>query len=186
MANASAAACYILASWLSGCSRNRSALAPRDWHDLESGFRAGVFAHSSLQHTAILNCRYQAISLKTPVGGILSGQGECCDSSLKPADVGVLGVVCRPFLCEFTLAANSSRDIPNPQAKYLNMALAFNAQVTCGSTNTTSSPARSSTWSKNLGKSILSTNRACDGGFDTCEACLSPRSYESAEDLKNG
>ena len=47
--------CYILASWPSGCSRNRSALAPRGWHDLESAFRAGVFAHSSLQHAAILN-----------------------------------------------------------------------------------------------------------------------------------
>jgi hypothetical protein len=39
-----------------------------------------------------------------------------------------------PLNCEFTLGANSSLDIPNPQAKYLNMALAFNAQVACGST----------------------------------------------------
>jgi hypothetical protein len=99
------------------------------------------------------------------------------DSVLKPADVPFCEVT-GPLNCEFTLAANSSRDIQNPQARYLNMALAFNAQVTCGSTNTTSSPARSSTWSKNLEKSILSTNRACDGGFDTCEACLRSRSYE--------
>ena len=55
------------------------------------------------------------------------------DSVLKPADVPFCNVT-GPLNCEFTLAANSSRDIPNPQAKYLNMALAFNAQVTCGST----------------------------------------------------
>ena len=54
------------------------------------------------------------------------------DSVLKPADVPFCEVT-GPLNCEFTLAANSSRDIPNPQAKYLNMALAFNAQVTCGS-----------------------------------------------------
>jgi len=55
------------------------------------------------------------------------------DSVLKPADVPFCKVTGQ-LNCEFTLAANSSRDIPNPQAKYLNMALAFNAQVTCGST----------------------------------------------------
>jgi len=55
------------------------------------------------------------------------------DSVLKPVDVPFCKVT-GPLNCEFTLAANSSRDIPNPQAKYLNMALAFNAQVTCGST----------------------------------------------------
>jgi hypothetical protein len=52
---------------------------------------------------------------------------------LKPADVPFCKVTGQ-LNCEFTLAANSSRDIPNPQVKYLNMALAFNAQVTCGST----------------------------------------------------
>ena len=55
------------------------------------------------------------------------------DSVLKPADVPLFKVT-GPLNCEFTLAANSSLDIPNPQAKYLNMALAFNAQVACGST----------------------------------------------------
>jgi len=55
------------------------------------------------------------------------------DSVLKPTDVPFCKVT-GSLNCEFTLAANSSRDIPNPQAKYLNMALAFNAQVTCGST----------------------------------------------------
>jgi len=55
------------------------------------------------------------------------------DSVLKPVDLPFCKVT-GPLNCEFTLAANSSQDIPNPQAKYLNMALAFNAQVTCGST----------------------------------------------------
>ena len=55
------------------------------------------------------------------------------DSVLKPTDVPFCKVT-GSLNCEFTLAANSSRDIPNPQSKYLNMALAFNAQVTCGST----------------------------------------------------
>ena len=55
------------------------------------------------------------------------------DSVLKPADVPFCKVT-GPLNCEFTLGANCSLDIPNPQAKYLNMALAFNAQVTCGST----------------------------------------------------
>jgi hypothetical protein len=55
------------------------------------------------------------------------------DSVLKPTDVPFCKVT-GSLNCEFTLAANSSRDIPNPQAKYLNMALAFNAPVTCGST----------------------------------------------------
>ena len=51
------------------------------------------------------------------------------DSVLKPTDVPFCKVT-GSLNCEFTLEANSSRDIPNPQAKYLNMALAFNAQVT--------------------------------------------------------
>jgi len=55
------------------------------------------------------------------------------DSVLKPADLPFCKVT-GPLNCQFTLAANSSQDIPNPQAKYLNMALAFNAPVTCGST----------------------------------------------------
>ncbi len=36
--------------------------------------------------------------------------------------------------CSFTLAGKKSREIPNPQFEYLNMTLAFNQPVTCGST----------------------------------------------------
>ena len=55
------------------------------------------------------------------------------DSVLKPTDLPFCRVT-GPLNCQFTLAARSSQDFPNPQAKYLNMALAFNAEVTCGST----------------------------------------------------
>jgi hypothetical protein len=55
------------------------------------------------------------------------------DSVLKPTDLPFCEVT-GPLNCQFTLAANSSQDIPNPQAKYLNMALSFSAPVTCGST----------------------------------------------------
>ena len=55
------------------------------------------------------------------------------DSVLKPADLPFCRVTA-PLNCQFTLAARSSQDFPNPQAKYLNMAMAFNAPVTCGST----------------------------------------------------
>jgi len=55
------------------------------------------------------------------------------DSVLKPSDLPFCTVT-GPLNCEFTLAPNSSQDVPNPQARYLNMALAFNAPVTCGST----------------------------------------------------
>ena len=55
------------------------------------------------------------------------------DSVLKPTDLPFCKVT-GPLNCHFTLAARSSQDFPNPQAKYLNMALAFNAEVTCGST----------------------------------------------------
>jgi hypothetical protein len=55
------------------------------------------------------------------------------DSVLKPTDVPFCEVM-GPLNCQFTLAANSPKDIPNPQAKYFNMALSFNAPVTCGST----------------------------------------------------
>ena len=55
------------------------------------------------------------------------------DSVLKPTDLPFCKVT-GPLNCHFTLAARSSQDVPNPQGKYLNMALAFNAEVTCGST----------------------------------------------------
>ena len=55
------------------------------------------------------------------------------DSVLKPTDLPFCEAT-GPLSCQFTLAANSSRDISNPQAKYLNMAFSFNAAVTCGST----------------------------------------------------
>jgi len=55
------------------------------------------------------------------------------DSVLKPTDLPFCKAT-GPLNCHFTLAARSSQDVPNPQAKYLNMALAFNAEVTCGST----------------------------------------------------
>jgi hypothetical protein len=55
------------------------------------------------------------------------------DSVLKPTDLPFCEVT-GSLNCQFTLAPNSSRDVPNPQAKYLNMALSFNAPVTCGST----------------------------------------------------
>jgi len=55
------------------------------------------------------------------------------DSVLKPTDLPFCRVTGQRN-CQFTLAARSSQDFPNPQAKYLNMALAFNAPVTCGST----------------------------------------------------
>src|SRR5438132_11592215 len=53
------------------------------------------------------------------------------DSVLKPTDLPFCKVTA-PLNCHFTLAARSSQDVPNPQAKYLNIALAFNAEVTCG------------------------------------------------------
>src|SRR5262249_41321911 len=55
------------------------------------------------------------------------------DSVLKPTDLPFCRVTGQRN-CQFTLAPRSSQDFPNPQAKYLNMALAFNAPVTCGST----------------------------------------------------
>jgi hypothetical protein len=55
------------------------------------------------------------------------------DSVLKPTDLPFCEVV-GSLNCQFTLGVNSSQDIPNPQAKYFNMALSFNAPVTCGST----------------------------------------------------
>jgi hypothetical protein len=55
------------------------------------------------------------------------------DSVFKPTDLPFCEVT-GPLNCQFTLGANSSQDILNPQAKYLNMALSFNAPVTCGST----------------------------------------------------
>ena len=55
------------------------------------------------------------------------------DSVLKPTDLPFCKVT-GPLNCQFTLAAHSSQDFPNPGAKYLNMALAFNAPVNCGST----------------------------------------------------
>ncbi|HKB37759.1 MAG TPA: hypothetical protein VKD72_15035 [Gemmataceae bacterium] len=54
-------------------------------------------------------------------------------SVLKPTDLPFCKVT-GSLNCQFTLAANASQDVPNPQAKYLNMALAFNAPVNCGST----------------------------------------------------
>src|SRR5215470_17934955 len=47
------------------------------------------------------------------------------DSVLKPSDL--------PY-CKVTLAAHASQEVPNPGNKYLNMAVAFNAPVSCGST----------------------------------------------------
>ena len=55
------------------------------------------------------------------------------DSVLRPTDLPFCEVT-GPLNCQFTLAANSSQDVPNPQAKHLNMAFSFNAPVTCGST----------------------------------------------------
>src|SRR5215470_8448841 len=55
------------------------------------------------------------------------------DSTLKPTDLPFCKIT-GPLNCQFTLSANSSQDVPNPQAKYFNMALAFNAPVNCGST----------------------------------------------------
>ena len=42
------------------------------------------------------------------------------DSVLKPTDLPFCEVT-GPLNCQFTLAANSSKDVPNPQARYLNM-----------------------------------------------------------------
>ena len=39
-----------------------------------------------------------------------------------------------PLNCHLKLAGNSSKVLPNPDFKYVNMALAFNSQVTCGAT----------------------------------------------------
>ncbi len=55
------------------------------------------------------------------------------DSVVKPTDLSFCEAT-GPLNCQFTLAANSSQDLPNQQAKYLNMAFSFNAPVTCGST----------------------------------------------------
>jgi hypothetical protein len=55
------------------------------------------------------------------------------DSVLTPTDLPFCKVT-GPLHCQFTLAAHSAQDFPNPGAKYLNMALAFNAPVNYGST----------------------------------------------------
>ena len=55
------------------------------------------------------------------------------DSVLKPSDLPFCKVT-GPLNCHFTLAAHASQDVPNPGNKYLNMAVAFNAPVSCGST----------------------------------------------------
>jgi len=55
------------------------------------------------------------------------------DSVLKPTDLPFCTVT-GPLNCHFTLAAHASQDVPNPGHKYLNMSLAFNAPVSCGST----------------------------------------------------
>lgn len=39
-----------------------------------------------------------------------------------------------PLNCHLTLAANSSKELPNPGFKYVNMAVSFNSPVTCGAT----------------------------------------------------
>jgi len=49
--------------------------------------------------------------------------GSFCDSQSTP-----------PLNCHLTLAANSSEELPNPDFKYVNLALAFNNAVTCGAT----------------------------------------------------
>ena len=55
------------------------------------------------------------------------------DSVLKPSDLPYCKVT-GPLNCQFTLAAHASQEVPNPGNKYLNMAVAFNAPVSCGST----------------------------------------------------
>jgi len=55
------------------------------------------------------------------------------DSVLKPTDLPFCTVT-GPLNCHFTLAAHASQDVPNPGHKYLNMSVAFNAPVSCGST----------------------------------------------------
>ena len=55
------------------------------------------------------------------------------DSVLKPTDVPFCKVTGSTQLRVYARREQFA-DIPNPQAKYLNMALSFNAQVTCGST----------------------------------------------------
>ena len=49
--------------------------------------------------------------------------GAFCDSKSTP-----------PLNCHFVLAKNSSVDLPNPGNRYVNLAAALNAPVTCGST----------------------------------------------------
>ena len=55
------------------------------------------------------------------------------DSVLKSSDLPFCKAT-GPLNCQFTLAAHASQAFPNPGNKYLNMALAFNAPVNCGST----------------------------------------------------
>src|SRR5690349_18797175 len=55
------------------------------------------------------------------------------DSVLKPSDLPFCKAT-GPLNCQFTLAAHASQAFPNPGNKYLNMALAFNTPVNCGST----------------------------------------------------
>src|SRR5215469_5444556 len=55
------------------------------------------------------------------------------DSVLKPSDLPFCKVT-GPLNCQFSLAAHASQDVPNPGNKYLNIAVAFNAPVSCGST----------------------------------------------------
>jgi hypothetical protein len=57
------------------------------------------------------------------------------DSAINANDLGSLcGKPNSPLNCQFQLGPNGSQQIPNPQMKYINMTLAFNAPITCGTT----------------------------------------------------
>jgi hypothetical protein len=86
---------------------------------------------------------HQALSTKKKTISLVNNQSSPAevninfgsDSQLNARDLaGFCDSISKPLNCHLTLAANSSKEIPNPDFKYVNLALAFNGQVTCGST----------------------------------------------------
>jgi hypothetical protein len=86
---------------------------------------------------------HQAMSAKKKTISLVnkqSSQAEVninfgADSELNASDLaGFCDSTSIPLNCHLTLAGNSSKEIPNPNFKYVNLALAFNSPVTCGAT----------------------------------------------------
>jgi len=86
---------------------------------------------------------HQALSTKKKTISLVNNQSSAAevninfgaDSELNARDLaGFCDSISEPLHCHLTLAGNSSKEIPNPDFKYVNLALAFNGAVNCGST----------------------------------------------------